>query len=126
MIAQGETEDLLQVLAERQGYVEQLGALNRELAGYRERWPELSRTLPAARRDEINGLLEEVESLLEAIIAQDDRDRAQLAQARDEVAGQMRHTTQAGRAVNAYAQAAGGGPPSSAQASPARFTDGRG
>ncbi|MEX0885455.1 MAG: hypothetical protein WD009_03355 [Phycisphaeraceae bacterium] len=118
LIEQGHTEQLLEVLAQRQRYVQRLAAVNAELAVDRERWPELATTLPADERQRINNLLEEVEALLAAIIAQDDRDRAQLALARDEVAGQMRQAAHAGRAVSAYSQATG--------SVAARFTDGKG
>ncbi len=117
LIAGGETEKLLHVLAQRQQIVAQLGELNAELSAWRQRFGDPAGRLPAEQRDRVNVLLAEVEALLEQIIAQDDRDRQQLAQARDDVGAEMRQVTHAGRAVNAYAQSA---------ASAARFTDGRG
>ena len=116
LIASGETERLLQVLARRQQHVARLGELNVELAAARQGVGELG----PGQRDQVNGLLAEVERLLEQIIAQDDRDRQQLASARDDVATQMRQATHAGKAVNAYAAGAAAG------SAGARFTDGRG
>ncbi|MEX0744253.1 MAG: flagellar export chaperone FlgN [Phycisphaeraceae bacterium] len=119
LIEQGETEQLLGVLAQRQQLVDELGRLSTEIAPYRERWGELSAALSEADRQRVNGLIESVERLLEQIIEQDDRDRQQLQAARDQVGNEVKQTHHAGRAMNAYRAVPAAGPG-------ARFTDRRG
>lgn len=120
LIETGETEQLLSVLSQRQVLVDQLGQLNSEIAPIRQRWPVLSESLSSRQRDHVNDLLEQVESLLQSIIEQDDRDRQNLQAAKQQVVSEVKQVNHAGRAVNAYRAAP--------QASPsaARFTDRQG
>ncbi|MEX0655183.1 MAG: flagellar export chaperone FlgN [Phycisphaeraceae bacterium] len=118
LIAEGETEQLLGVLAQRQQLVDELGRLSDDITPYRERWAQLSTSLGEDDRQRVNGLIEEVEALLEAIIAQDDRDRQQLQTAREQVGKQLKQTSHAGKAVSAYRTAPTG--------ASARFTDRKG
>ncbi|MFW6059651.1 MAG: flagellar export chaperone FlgN [Phycisphaeraceae bacterium] len=119
LIADGQGEQLLAVLAQRQGLVDQLAQLNEQLAPFKEHWPTLSDQLDAAQRQQVNGLLEEVETLLESIIQQDDRHREQLQAAKQQIGRQLEQTHTAGRALNAYKPAGAGN-------APARFTDRQG
>ncbi|MFA9478639.1 flagellar export chaperone FlgN [Phycisphaerales bacterium AB-hyl4] len=119
LIAEGETEQLLGVLAQRQQLVDELGRLSEEIAPYRERWAQLSASLGDGDRQRVNALIESVEGLIEQIIEQDDRDRQQLQTAREQVGNQVKQVHHAGRAVNAYRAAPVAGPG-------ARFTDRRG
>lgn len=118
-IADGEGEQLLAVLSQRQGLVDQIAQLNEQLAPFKQHWPELSEQLDASQREQVNSLLEEVESLLEAIIHQDDRHRQQLQTAKQQIGRQIEQTHTAGRALNAYK-------PAGPAAGPARFTDRKG
>ncbi|MFP4144968.1 MAG: flagellar export chaperone FlgN [Phycisphaeraceae bacterium] len=102
LIEEGQTEQLLSVLSQRQSLVDQLGGLTRQLAPLREAWPKLAGTLADDQRDRINGLLGEVELLLESIVQQDDRDRAKLSAAKQQVSSQLSQVSSAGQAVSAY------------------------
>jgi hypothetical protein len=118
LIADGAAEQLLSVLAQRQGLVDSLTQINDKLAVCRQRWADISKSLNQPQRDHLNGLLEQVQSLLQSIIAQDDKDRQQLQLAQQQVGTELKQVARAGAAVTAYRAA----PP----AAVARFTDRRG
>lgn len=116
LIADGQAEPLLAVLSQRQTLVDELTRLNAEVAPLRQRWTELARHIREDQRPRVNALLEEVETLLAAIIEQDDAHRQQLQGAKQRIAEQLERTNTAGRAMHAYRPAAAAG-------APARFTD---
>lgn len=118
LIDTGQTEQLLEVLTQRQGLVERLGQLQDQAAQLRQDWPRLSQTLAQEQRDRVNRLVDEVESLLSAIIDQDEHDRQRLQRAKQRITSELGHVAQTGQAVRAYRAAPG-------QATP-RFTDHRG
>lgn len=102
LIAGGETERLLGLLAQRQRMVDALTRLNRDLAGYRKQMPDLQADLPLADRERVRALMDEVDELLHAIIEQDDRDRRQLQAAQKQVGAQLSHAARGGAAMQAY------------------------
>ena len=120
LIAEARTEQLLGVLSERQRLVDRIGTLSQEIAPYRQHWPQLSKQIDEQDRQRVNGLIEQVETLLQSIVEQDDQDRARLLEARQKVAGEMEQVRQGSRALNAYKSAP------SATGMAARFTDQRG
>lgn len=115
----GDTEQLLGILSQRQALVDALGRINGDLTPYRESWSEVSDRLPEARRGEVHGLLDEVESLLAGILAQDEAAGKRLAEAQQKIGGELTQAARTGSAIRAYghAPAARGG---------ARFADHRG
>jgi hypothetical protein len=102
LIADGETEQLLTLLAHRQRLVDGLTKLNRDLTAYRQAIPDLQTGLRPAERQRVRELMDEVDGLLHAIIEQDDRDRQQLHAAQQRVGQQLRQTSRSGTALNAY------------------------
>lgn len=104
LIAQGQTEQLLSVLSKRQGLVEELGRINDQIGPYRGRIPEIAQALPEARRDELRGLVEQVQSLLKQIIERDEQDRRDLEAAKQQVGTQISQAVRGGAALNAYKQ----------------------
>jgi hypothetical protein len=116
LIAQGETEQLLSVLSQRQALVEQLTQINGRLSPYRDHWSEVAERLPAGDRDRLRRLLDEVQRLLQEILDRDETDRAQLDSARQRVGERLQQAPQAGMARKAYGQAGAS----------ARFTDSQG
>lgn len=118
LIAQGQTEQLLQVLTQRQGLVESLSEINERLSPYRHRWASVARTLPQVRRAKLRSLVDEVQQLLAGIVEQDEADRRQLEAAQADVGRQLRQVTHVSSAVSAYKTAR--------PAAPARFTDRQG
>ena len=122
LIAQGQAEQLLTVLSQRQSLVEQIAQLNEHIAPFKQHWPDLSAQISDDQRKQVNTLLEEVENLLQSIIGQDDRHRQQLQSAKEDVGRQLQQVNHAGRAINAY----GNQKPKAPTAAPARFTDSQG
>lgn len=102
LIREGQTETLLTLLARRQGLVDELGTLAQRIAPYRTQIPEIAEAAPEGQRQLLRSLVADVQQLLEAIIAQDDQDRAQLAAARDAVRTESQRLTRTGTAMNAY------------------------
>lgn len=119
LVAAGQPEQLLSVLGQRQTHVEALTTLNEQLAPLRPRMSEVAETAPAAVRDTLRGLVDEVQELLEAIIAQDEQDKQRLAQGRDAVKQELGKLSRTPAALSAYKSAA-------PQAGQPRFTDHRG
>jgi flagellar biosynthesis/type III secretory pathway chaperone len=105
-IEQGQTEDLLNVLSKRQGLVEQLTQINTRLSPYRDYWGQVAQQLPEGKRQHLRHLLDEVQTLLQRILEQDETDRQQLQAARDEVGNKLQQTQKAGSAMKAYGRAA--------------------
>jgi flagellar biosynthesis/type III secretory pathway chaperone len=116
LIAEGQTDQLLNVLSQRQAMVEQLTQINSRLSPYRDHWSEVAERLPGGDRDRLRRLLDEVQHLLQAILDRDESDRAQLETARQRVGERLEQSPRAGMARKAYGQAGAN----------ARFTDSQG
>ena len=102
LIAQGRAERLLALLAQRQTVLDRLTEVSRQIDPYRD---QLTAIVDAAEQDEaqqIQGLVAEVQDLLQSIIQQDQRDTADLQTARDGVQQQIRHSKTAGSVAAAY------------------------
>lgn len=116
LIEESEAEKLLGLLSQRQGVIDRLSQINRQLDPYRQQWPELWAGLDAPMRRRVQGLIDEVQVMLDQIVARDDEDRASLLAQRKRMAEQL-HQLHRGSAVNrAYGQ-------SSTAAGPKRLTD---
>lgn len=118
LIAAGQTRQLLQVLSERQTLVESLDTINQRLGPSRNRWAGVARELPEDQRQKLRNLVDEVQSLLQGIIEQDELDRRQLQASQADIGRQLRQVVRTGSAVNAYRSAP--------VHSSARFTDRQG
>ncbi len=119
LVAAGQPEQLLAVLGQRQRHVEALTTLNEQLAPLRPRMSEVAEASPASVRDQLRGLVDEVQDLLEAIIHQDEQDKQRLTQGRDAIKTQLAKVARTPAALSAYKTA------SPAKGTP-RFTDRRG
>ncbi|MEM7576106.1 MAG: flagellar export chaperone FlgN [Planctomycetota bacterium] len=119
LVADGQPEQLLAVLGERQGHVEALTALNEQLAPLRPRMSEIAEAAPAGVRDTLKQLVDDVQDLLETIIAQDEQDKQRLTQGREAVRQELGKISRTPAALSAYKTAA----PQSGQP---RFTDRQG
>lgn len=120
LIATGATERLLSLLAERQKLVDGLGQVSAALSPYRSRIAAIADQAAGDIGSQMRAMVEEVRVLLESIIERDEKGKADLAAARDQVGGQIRQAAGAVAATGAY----GGGAASSA-VSP-RFTQQKG
>ena len=102
LIAAGQTDLLLAILARRQTVITDLSQANQELQPFRTRWSELTTSFTAGQRDKVNALLEQIGALRAAIQQQDDRDCQQLTQSRNALGKELHHANHAGHAMNAY------------------------
>lgn len=132
IIAHGQAEQLLGVLSERQVIVDQLTAINQNLAPLRSRMTEIADAAAEEKRQSLRSLVDQVQALLASIIARDDEDRQKLEASKAKVGKELSRVNTAPAAINAYrANAAargarGAGRASSYATGGARFTDSRG
>ncbi|MBX2852188.1 MAG: hypothetical protein KTR15_10620 [Phycisphaeraceae bacterium] len=118
LIANGETDQLLSLLAQRQRLIDGLGQVSSTLAPYRSRIAAIADQASGDLGKQMRGMIEEVRVLLESIIAADEKGKADLEAARDKVGGQIRQAAGAVAAAGAYGNAAPAGGP--------KFTEQRG
>lgn len=108
LVEGGDAEALLALLARRQSLIDQLTQINGRLEPYRDQWPSLWRELDESTRQRVTSLIDEVQRLLDEIVAQDERDRATLAAQRDRMADDMQRLGRGAAMNRAYGQAGPG------------------
>ena len=98
-VANGDPEPLLALLAKRQRLIDELTRLNACVAPYKKDWTTLWAQLGGHDQSAIQSLIDQVQALMEEIVAQDEKDRAALSTQRDKVGLQLQniHT---GNALN--------------------------
>lgn len=124
IIAEGQTEQLLAVLSERQMIVDQLTQTNDAIAPLRGRMSEIAEAAPNDQREHLRGLVAEVQSLLESIIQRDEADRQTLESSKARVNQEIAKVNTAPAAINAYR--ANAYAKTAVRPPAARFTDSRG
>ena len=107
-VQQGRTEQLLEVLGQRQEVLDQLGALERVVAPAKRQWTQFVETLPGAERAEAERLLAETRRLLEDITAADCNDVLVLQQRKLNLGRQINQAASARQVNRNYAAAAYG------------------
>lgn len=105
LVADDDPQNLLALLAERQGVVDGLGALNQRLAPYRETWTRTYHELDPATRRQVKELLEESNELLAAVLNSDRADTETLGARREVAASTLSSSRLTGRATAAYTAA---------------------
>lgn len=110
---------LVTLLSQRQELIDQLTGLTSRIEPFRSNWVALWNSLDAVTRTQVRALIDEVQALLDAIVEQDERDRASLSDRRDRVAGQIAQVKRGSVVNKAY------GPSAVRPANP-RFTDEQG
>lgn len=118
----GASDGLISLLAKRQAVIDDLAGLNDELAPYRQLGEDLANHLPEVQRQAVRVLIDEIDHLLAAVTAADERSREQLEAARTSVSRQLNAVGRSGAALNAY----GKKPAQNAAAYTNRLTDRRG
>ena len=118
LVDSGDPESLLSLMSQRQRLIDQLTQVSDQLEPYRARWSDYWSQMDDSTRTRVGDLVRQVQSLLEQIMAQDERDRATLAARRTQVAGNLQRMSQGASVNRAY----------SAKSGPvgARFTDNQG
>jgi hypothetical protein len=108
-VRQSRTEELLDVLCQRQRVLDQVADLEQTILPAKRRWLDYLDELPAERRGKAEDLLSESRRLLEVITTSDRNDALVLQQRKFETGKALRQAA-AARAVNrSYAAAAYGG-----------------
>ncbi len=118
LVSTGDPDPLLALMSRRQQLIDQLTQVSSRLEPYRTNWSEYWAELDGDSRDRVGGLVKQVQTLLEQIMSQDERDRATLAARRTEVAGSVQRMRQGASVNRAYAQPTG--------KAVSRYTDRRG
>lgn len=101
------TDSLLGVLGQRQTLIDELGALNEEVAPFVRQWDRIAGTLPERHRAALRERFASVAALVDQIAARDEADRRTLEGKRAEVEGLLREVPQARGAIAAYGRGAG-------------------
>ncbi|MBK7405787.1 MAG: hypothetical protein IPJ41_14495 [Phycisphaerales bacterium] len=97
-----ETDDLLQVLQDRQHVVEALEGVSRSIEPFRSRWDEVMSLARPDQRERVRRRVERLAELASEIAARDESDRRTLEQRRDGLAGDLAGLGRARGAVSAY------------------------
>lgn len=106
LIASGATDQLLSLLAQRQRLIDGLGQVSSLLAPYRSQIAAMAEDAADDVGQQMRAMVEEVRTLLEAIIACDEKGRVDLEAARDHVGSQIKQAAGAVAAAGAYGKAA--------------------
>jgi hypothetical protein len=101
-IREGSTEELLALLSQRQAVIDSLSRSNIQVAPYRERWPSILGFVDPAQRERVRVILDEIEQMLNDVVAQDECDRDELKGVQNQIGSQMSKVDQASRAARAY------------------------
>lgn len=101
-VESGETELLLDVLAQRQGVVEQVTEVNGLLEPFVSRWETLSEALDDAQRDALRSKLARLDDLVDRITKRDESDRIKLEQQKGQVAQELGSAVRQRNAAAAY------------------------
>jgi hypothetical protein len=99
LVAAGDAEPLLTLLAQRQTLIDQLTQLNGRLEPFKSQWPHLWHQLDTTTRARVQGFIDEVQDLLDRIVEQDEKDRQALSAHRGRIADDLRNVSR-GDAVN--------------------------
>ena len=102
LVEQGDAENLLQLLALRQQLIDKLAALNEQLEPFKKDWPRLWSELDEPTRRGVDGLVKEVQGVVDGIVEQDDADRQVLARKRDAVASELSQIRSGAKVNRAY------------------------
>lgn len=125
IVAEGQAEQLLSVLSERQVIVDQLTKINQDLSPLRGRMTEIADATTDAKRQSLRSLVDDVQSMLESIIQRDEEDRQTLEASKAQVGQELAKVKTAPAAINAY-KANAYAKTSALPPQAARFTDSRG
>lgn len=103
----GETELLLDVLAQRQGVVEQVTEVNGLLEPFVSKWDALAESLDDSQREALRGKLARLDELVERITKRDEEDRQKLEAQKGRVAQELGTAVRQKSAAAAYGKSAG-------------------
>lgn len=102
------TEELLTVLHQRQAVLDQLAALEKQIAPAKANWPHYLSAMPEPSQKQAESLLAETRQLLEKITSADRNDVMVLQQRKLNIGRQIRNATAARQVNRTYSTAAYG------------------
>ena len=104
-VAEGRTESLLSLLAQRQQAIDQLQQINGDLSPFRDDWNRIWSALNETQKAQVAPLVQKVHQLLDHALTNDERDRQKLEVAKNQVAADLARLTHTGEATAAYQRA---------------------
>lgn len=104
LIKAQQSEDLLHLLGQRQRLVEEIGTLHQQTAEYRAQWPNFKDVLPDHLRTAIGDLLAQLQTMLNAIIQQDQQDCQELGAAKQQISSELQQAGRAKAAATSYSK----------------------
>jgi hypothetical protein len=101
LVSNGQSEELLHLLARRQRLVDLIVKTHVESNHYRQKWMEIKDTLSEKTRKPISLLLENIHQMLNGILEHDRKDCEALSASKKQVAGEI-NTTNTVQAATSY------------------------
>jgi len=101
-VANGQSEELMSVLAARSRLIDEIAPLDLQLQPYKGRWQEVLDSLAPADREPIATLLRDVQQLLGQILAQDEIDRESLNRQKTQIGSELNRTVHGAVLNKAY------------------------
>jgi flagellar biosynthesis/type III secretory pathway chaperone len=105
LVAEGDAESLLTLLNQRQALIDRLLQINEQIEPFKQRWSQFWSELDASQQGRIRERMDAVQSLLDGIMAQDEKDREALAAQRTRVGEQLGQVSRGANVNRAYGQA---------------------
>jgi len=99
LIQAEQPEELLGLLAKRQQVVDAMGKVHQQLAAHQQIWNASKEKLDAKRRQEIQELLAELETMLNDLLEHDQQDCQDLSDRKQQIGNQLTSAVK-GRAAN--------------------------
>jgi len=109
LVSAGDAEPLLSLLAQRQRLIDDLTQLNNHIEPYKQNWPALWARLDGRTQAGIQSLIDQVQALLDQILARDEQDRLALSAQRDHTGSQLKQVRTGTAANRAYGSRAAQG-----------------
>ena len=110
MVEAQDTDQLLTLLAERQGLIDRIAETSAHLEPYRASWDTLLARVDELGRVRIRKRLDALSEIAERIARRDEADRQLLEERRDAVAGEMMQINRGRGAMAAYQTGPGASP----------------
>jgi flagellar biosynthesis/type III secretory pathway chaperone len=101
---------LLEVVERKRALLEEITAVETEIAPVRNRWEELKPSVDAALAKEIEDTVASTRDVLQALVKQEDEGRAALERQRQTAADELKDLMRKKQARNAYGGGTGKGP----------------
>lgn len=105
LISHGQSEALLEILAERQRLVDGLSEINRTMSSVRKDWESIKSRMTQQQRTEAETLVQQVGESLQEIMASDEADSRALNSRRDQVGQSLATLRTKEMAASAYGHA---------------------